>query len=109
MQGNQQLQPSNRDPKPESSSKVTRYDLINKNYILPQENYPIQSSYTGDYKNNSSSRVRTEKALYPQNEVLPKGKFEGNSSYLQDFIKAQGVRGELMKREGELRVGGNKF
>lgn len=45
--------------KPSTSNKVTRFDLINKNYILPQDNYPMQSSYTGDYQNNSNSRVHT--------------------------------------------------
>lgn len=84
--------------KPSTSNKLTRFDLINKNYILPQENYPIQSSYTGDYQNNSNSRVHTEKITYPQNEVIPRGKFEGNSSYLHDYVRAQGARGELMRR-----------
>lgn len=96
-------------PKPSSSNKLTRFDIINKNYILPQDNYPIQSSYSGDYQNNANSRARPDKITYPQNEVLPKGKFEGNSSYLQDYVQSQGERGELMRREGELRVGGARF
>lgn len=75
MQANPYYQPNTRDVKPESSSKVTRFDLINKNYILPQGTNPVESSYTGDYKNNSNSRIRTERAAYPQNEVLPKGNF----------------------------------
>jgi hypothetical protein len=89
-----------------SSSKVTRYDIINKNYILPQESYPHESSYTGSYKNNAGSRVRTEKVAHVQNEILPKGKFEGDSSYLLDYINVPGSRGEAFRPEGELKVGG---
>ncbi len=40
-------------------NKVTRYDLINKNYIFPQEKYIGESNYTQSYKNNDNGRVRT--------------------------------------------------
>jgi hypothetical protein len=56
-------------------TKVTRYDLINKNYIFPQEAFKGESNYTGTYKNNVDSRVRAEKVSYPENDVLPRGKF----------------------------------
>lgn len=35
------------------SSKATRYDLINKNYIFPQEQFIPETNYTGSYKNNA--------------------------------------------------------
>jgi hypothetical protein len=38
--------------------------------------------------------------------VLPKGRFEGGSSYLNDFEGGQGGRGELIKHGGELKIGG---
>lgn len=56
-------------------NKVTRYDLINKNYIFPQDNYAPESNYNGSYRNTSENRVRTEKISYPDNDLFPKGKF----------------------------------
>jgi hypothetical protein len=35
------------------ASKVTRYDIINKNYIFPQDKYTAESNYTGSYKNTA--------------------------------------------------------
>ncbi len=95
-----------RKPETGSGSKVTRYDLINKNYIFPQDNFQAESNYTGSYKNNSETRVRTERVNYPDNEMFPKGKFEGNSSYLASYVNAPGSRGEPMRPQGELKVGG---
>jgi hypothetical protein len=34
---------------------------------------------------------------YPDNEMFPKGKFEGNSSYLASYVNAPGSRGEPMR------------
>jgi hypothetical protein len=52
---------NHRKPEPHaaSTSKVTRYDLINKNYIFPQDKHQSESNYTNSYKNNSDLRVRT--------------------------------------------------
>jgi hypothetical protein len=91
---------------PATASKVTRYDLINKNYIFPQDKHQTESNYTGSYKNNADLRVRTEKISYQDNDMFPKGKFEGNSLYLDSYMNAPGSRGEQVRREGELRIGG---
>ena len=95
-----------REEQAAGGNKVTRYDIINKNFILPQGQYPQESSYTGTYKNNNHERVMTEKITYPQNQVIPKGKFEGGSSYLYDYINSKGNKGQIIKRNGELKVGG---
>jgi hypothetical protein len=81
-------------------NKVTRYDLINKNYIFPQEPFKGESNYSGAYKNNVDSRVKAEKVSYPDNDVLPKGKFQGNSSYLDTYVNAQGSKSSMIKHEG---------
>ena len=41
-----------------SGNKVTRYDIINKNYIFPQDKINIESSYNAYYYDNTKDRVR---------------------------------------------------
>jgi hypothetical protein len=53
--------------------------MIKKNYIFPPDKYPQESNYTGSYRNNSDSRVKTEKVNYKDNDVLPRGNFDGHS------------------------------
>jgi hypothetical protein len=91
---------------PPSTTKLTRYDIINKNYIFPQEKYPLESSYSANYYDNSKDRVRTDKVTYPQNEVLPSGKFDAHSSYLQDYVGSEAAKRQIVRHEGELKVGG---
>lgn len=99
-------QDSKRQQRQASKGMNSKYDLINKNFIMPQQTISYQSNYTNSYPGHSNNRVKTDKITYPANEVIPKGQFEGGSSYTYDYINSKGVRGEAIKREGELKIGG---
>lgn len=44
--------------------------------------------------------------LPPKNIVLPEGRFDGNSSYQENYIGGQTQRQPLYKPAGELKIGG---
>jgi hypothetical protein len=54
---------------------MTKHDLINKNFIMPQDANTYTSNYTGSYPGYSNQRVKTDKVVYPENQIMPKGKF----------------------------------
>ena len=84
---------------------MTRHDVINKNYIFPQDKFNGQSSYTYDYP-GKEARVKTEKVAYHDHDVIPRGKFEGTSDYLSSYMQGPGERREMIRHEGELKTGG---
>lgn len=83
--------------------------MINKNYIFPEDTFKGESNYSGSYKNNVDSRIRSQKVTYPQNDVWPKGNFKGNSSYVDTYVNKQGIRSEIIKHYPQIVLGTSKF
>ncbi len=51
--------------------------------------------------------MKVERILHPRNQVLPEGKFEGDSVYASNYIQTRQDRQQQFKPEGELKIGGN--
>ena len=73
-----------------------KYRMIEKNFILPNDSFQGQSSYTNEY--TAKGGVRPAQHI-PRGELtLSNDPFQGNSSYVDDYLaKGKGIRAEQMK------------
>ena len=53
--------------------------------------------------------LRNERVPLPKNQVIPEGRFEGNSAYVNDFIGSQAEKNPQFRPVGQLKVGQGKF
>ena len=69
-----------------------KYKMIHKNFILPDDKFKGQSSYTDQY--NQKGQSRPAEKIVPKNELgLSSDPFHANSSYIEDYLnRGQGVR-----------------
>ena len=63
------------------------------------------SSYTADYLSKGVP-VKSERVPQPQNKILPEGKFEGDSTYHNNYVPGKGEKGEKFKPQENLKIGG---
>ena len=63
----------------------SKYNRIQKNFILPEDKFYGESSYTGDY--NSKARPEPAHKFVPKSEIaLSKDPFQANTSYIEDYL-----------------------
>jgi hypothetical protein len=58
-----------------------------------------QSSYLADFANKERA-ARSEKIRIPSNDILPKGRFEGDSTYGGSYQPTTAQRSEQFRPEG---------
>lgn len=63
------------------------------------------SNYGAEYIKKDRGN-RSERVMAPQNDVMPKGKFVGNSTYEDTYIPSSVERNVQIRPEANLRVGG---
>lgn len=66
------------------------------------------SSYGADYADKGMGQ-RAERSALPRNQVIPEGKFDGDSNYHENFLTNKYQKTDQYRPEGELKVGGNHF
>ena len=68
--------------------------MIHKNFILPEDRFYGESSYTNSYNKQNGTPNKPNEKFLPKHELeLSKSPFEGNSSYAYEYInKGQGSR-----------------
>jgi hypothetical protein len=49
---------------------------------------------------------RAERSPQPHNQIIPDGKFQGNSSYTDAYTPSKVERQKQFRHEGELKIGG---
>lgn len=73
---------------------------------LSKEPFQANTSYIDDYLNRGQGQ-RVLKVQQPKNTVLPEGKFDGNTSYQENYNGEYAQKQPQYKPVGELKVGGN--
>lgn len=70
--------------------------MIHKNFILPQDKFYSDTSYTNSYNQKNGTPQKPNEKFAPKGELsVGNGKFEGNSSYISDFEgRGKGERAE---------------
>ncbi len=63
------------------------------------------SSYGAEYMKKDMGG-RAEKAVIAQNDVMPKGKFAGSSTYEDAYVPSTIERNQQIRPEGNLKLGG---
>lgn len=63
-----------------------------------------ESSYLADYSNKGVG-IKAERVPLAKNQVIPEGKFSGNSAYNSDFIESRIQKNEQIRPVGQLKVG----
>lgn len=72
-------------PKYDDFKPEGKYKMIQKNFILPEDKFSGQSSYTDDY--NKKGIGRPADKFVPKGELsLSKEPFQANSSYINDYL-----------------------
>ena len=72
-----------------------KYKMIQKNFILPDDKYQNQSSYTEEY--NKKGARPAEKIIPVGQLTLSKEPFQAHSSYIEDYLnRGQGQSAEKM-------------
>lgn len=64
-----------------------------------------ESSYLADYSNKGSG-IKAERAPLPRNQIMPEGRFEGNSAYSENYVPNRIDRQQQIRPESELKIGG---
>ena len=64
------------------------------------------SSYGAEYLNKGTPS-RAEKVPLPRNQVIPEGKFQGDSSYHDNYIPGKSEKQQQFRPRGELKIGGS--
>ena len=60
--------------------------MIHKNFILPQDKFYAESSYTNSYNQKNGTQEKPNQKFVPKGELsIGNNRFEGNSSYVSDF------------------------
>ena len=70
--------------------------MIHKNFILPEDRFYGESSYTGTYNQKNGTPIKPSEKFVPKGEIsLGNDKFEANSSYVADYLaKGKAERAE---------------
>lgn len=56
------------------------------------------SSYGNDYQLRSAQRA--ERYPLPMNQVMPEGRFQGNTNYTENYINSKGEKSKQIKHDG---------
>ena len=48
--------------------------------------------------------IRAEQVPLPKNQIMPEGKFDGQTNYTHDYISSTGERTKQFKPQGELKL-----
>lgn len=64
-----------------------------------------QSKYLSDFYDKGSGQ-RRDKAALPKNDIMPKGNFQGDSSYHESYIEKEMEKNQQFRPEQQLKVGG---
>jgi len=68
------------------------------------------SSYANDYDERNRSNSKREKVQFQDNQVFPRGQFEGNSTYQQNYLSNEkATPSKLIKQQEQLKVGGQFY
>ena len=56
---------------------------------------------------NKGTPVRAERAPMVKNQVMPEGRFDGDSTYHSNYVPGQVQKSPQFRPQGQLQVGGN--